>query len=405
MRRSVQIVLVPSVAVVVCFISRNADATTYTCTSTTANCFVANNIVPFGGPALTSVFGQTSGGTAIHGIEAANGTAVLAEAVSGEATGDAVDATNNGTGYGVYASSAGGIGVLGYSNYGGFGVVGTLSENAPSVSAGVYGDGSGVGYGVYGVSSSSSGGVGVYGKGESGVFGISTTSGNNGVFGQATAGYGLSGQDLSSGYGVYGQSDTGKGIYGTCLGAGCIAVYGNQGDGSWAGFFTGGVYISGTLSCGVSCNSDVRLKQNVRPLADALDRLLQLKGVTFEWKNPEEHQNHSGTQTGVIAQEVEKIFPQWVHETPDTKVKNVDPDARTVLALTVEAFREVQTENDSLKKHAKEQDERIERLENSLGINHRISWGNANGLGMAFAGAAIAGALFMSRRKREEERS
>jgi hypothetical protein len=111
--------------------------------------------------------------------------------------------------------------------------------------------------------------------------------------------------------------------------------------------------ITGT--CTGTCSSDSRLKQNVRPLTDALDTLLQFKGVTFEWKNPEEHQNHTGKQTGVIAQDVEKVFPQWVGE--DKKgFKTVDPDARTVLALQVEAFRELKARSDA-------QEERIKALE------------------------------------------
>jgi len=61
-------------------------------------------------------------------------------------------------------------------------------------------------------------------------------------------------------------------------------------------------------------SSDARIKQNVAPMTNALERLLQLRGVTFEWRNPEDHANQHGTQGGFIAQEVEEIFPKWISE-------------------------------------------------------------------------------------------
>lgn len=60
--------------------------------------------------------------------------------------------------------------------------------------------------------------------------------------------------------------------------------------------------------------SDARLKKNVQNLENALDQLSKLRGVTFEWKNPENHRNDARVQTGMIAQEVERIFPTWVSE-------------------------------------------------------------------------------------------
>jgi Chaperone of endosialidase len=48
-----------------------------------------------------------------------------------------------------------------------------------------------------------------------------------------------------------------------------------------------------------------RLKKNVAPLSGALDRLLKIGGVTFEWKENDKDRP-TGTQTGVIAQDVER---------------------------------------------------------------------------------------------------
>lgn len=87
-----------------------------------------------------------------------------------------------------------------------------------------------------------------------------------------------------------------------------------------------------------SSASDATLKKNVQPLSGALDRLLKLRGVTFEWKEPEAHGNLTGTQIGMVAQEVEKVFPEWVERTTDDlRFLSI----RGFEALTVEALREL----------------------------------------------------------------
>jgi hypothetical protein len=91
--------------------------------------------------------------------------------------------------------------------------------------------------------------------------------------------------------------------------------------------------------------SDMRLKQNVQSLDHALDRLLYLRGVSYEWAEPEKYNNQVGTQFGMIAQEVEEIFPQWV-KTGEDGYKGLA--IRGFEALTVEALRELKAENDRL---------------------------------------------------------
>lgn len=63
-----------------------------------------------------------------------------------------------------------------------------------------------------------------------------------------------------------------------------------------------------------SDSSDARLKKNIHPIdgRQALDVLNQLQGVSFEWVNPGEHS--AGTRARLIAQDVEKVFPDWVEE-------------------------------------------------------------------------------------------
>ena len=58
-------------------------------------------------------------------------------------------------------------------------------------------------------------------------------------------------------------------------------------------------------------SSDERLKNNIQPIQNALDKVNQLNGYTFEW-NEELQKARSGNDLGVIAQEVDLVFPQIV---------------------------------------------------------------------------------------------
>jgi len=93
--------------------------------------------------------------------------------------------------------------------------------------------------------------------------------------------------------------------------------------------------------------SDARLKTKVGQLKGVLDKLLQLRGVHFEWRDPQEMGNLTGVQTGLIAQEVEKVFPEWV--TPDSEGYK-ELTIRGFEALVIEALRELKNEVDQTKK-------------------------------------------------------
>jgi hypothetical protein len=113
-----------------------------------------------------------------------------------------------------------------------------------------------------------------------------------------------------------------------------------------------------------SAISDVRVKKNVLPLKGALEKLLRLRGVSFEWKEPEEQGNLRGPQMGLIAQEVEEVLPEWISTDP-SGYKNMT--VRGFEALVVEAFKQLKAENETLKaKLTAENNElraRIETLE------------------------------------------
>ena len=63
-----------------------------------------------------------------------------------------------------------------------------------------------------------------------------------------------------------------------------------------------------------SCSSDERLKHNITDLSDGtLDKILQVRTVNYVWNNFPD----AGIQTGFIAQDLEKYFPEFVSVAPN----------------------------------------------------------------------------------------
>ena len=102
--------------------------------------------------------------------------------------------------------------------------------------------------------------------------------------------------------------------------------------------------------------SDRQLKTNIQQLKGALDTLLRLRGVCFEWLEPAKHGNLTGPQIGMIAQEVETVLPDWVSTTPEGyKLLAI----RGFEALTVEAFRELQAQHNALEARVKQMEAQV----------------------------------------------
>ncbi|UCE59463.1 MAG: tail fiber domain-containing protein [Phycisphaerales bacterium] len=125
-----------------------------------------------------------------------------------------------------------------------------------------------------------------------------------------------------------------------------IAKSGNVGIGTAAPGFMLRVNGSAGKPGGGSWSSasDARLKTNVRDLEGSLDKVTALRGVTFEYKEPETINELSGEQAGMIAQEVEQVFPQWVDVGSDGYQRLT---FRGFEAHTVEALRELREEKDA----------------------------------------------------------
>jgi len=131
-------------------------------------------------------------------------------------------------------------------------------------------------------------------------------------------------------------------------------VGGNVGIGTTTPGFT--LTVAGTSWCtsGSWSGSDIRWKENIETLSNPLERVLRLRGVKFDWKQEEFKDNNfpEERQIGIIAQELEKEFPELV-TTNEDGYKAIAYDRFT--AVLLEAIKVQQKEIDELK-------EDIERL-------------------------------------------
>jgi hypothetical protein len=94
--------------------------------------------------------------------------------------------------------------------------------------------------------------------------------------------------------------------------------------------------------------SDRRLKENITPIANALDKVKALTGVEFDWKEETKHvHGYEGHDSGVIAQEVKEIMPTAIRE---NESGYLSVRYEKLIGLLIEAVKEQQAEIDALKK-------------------------------------------------------
>jgi hypothetical protein len=106
----------------------------------------------------------------------------------------------------------------------------------------------------------------------------------------------------------------------------------------------------------IAGSSDARFKTNITPIENPLQKVLQLRGVNFDWKTTEfpARSFSENRSVGFIAQEVEKVLPEVVQTEKNAEgYKSVQYDK--VVALLVEAIKDQQKQIDSLKAELKKQ--------------------------------------------------
>lgn len=91
--------------------------------------------------------------------------------------------------------------------------------------------------------------------------------------------------------------------------------------------------------------SDARLKDNIEPVAGALDKVSRLRGVWFNWKQESQDAARS-RHLGLLAQEVQAVVPEAVVEVREGQLA-ISSQAMTV--LLVEAMKEQQEQLDTLR--------------------------------------------------------
>jgi hypothetical protein len=96
--------------------------------------------------------------------------------------------------------------------------------------------------------------------------------------------------------------------------------------------------------------SDERLKENITPIENALDKVSQLKGVTFDWKDDVEEKGFipfAKHETGVIAQDVQKVIPDAAVPAPfDENYLTVQHEK--IIPLLIESVKELKQTVDTL---------------------------------------------------------
>jgi hypothetical protein len=242
-----------------------------------------------------------------------------------------------------------------------FSAIQANTNSATVENAAILGNNSGAGYGVTGqIPATATGAAGVYGSnlrttGGYGVLGI----GFNGTVGQSS---------YTSGFGVYGSNTGITGLSVGTYGIGFNGIYGQTTDviNGWSGYFTQDIGVDGTGYAvgGWFTASDKRLKSEIVPIDDALGKLELINGrfYTIESKSKpygEEMKITSRKQYGVIAQEVEQVFPEMVSEKAifnnagdDTLYKTVNYDQ--LIPVLIEAVKELNHKVEDLENELKE---------------------------------------------------
>lgn len=103
-----------------------------------------------------------------------------------------------------------------------------------------------------------------------------------------------------------------------------------------------------------SQGSDMRLKYDIKPIDKALEKLGKVRGLEFKMKQNNEE------KLGVLAQEVETVFPQIVSGKGDG-IRGIDYTG--LIGPIIAAVNELKSENDALRVQVNEQAVAIKKLQ------------------------------------------
>ena len=110
--------------------------------------------------------------------------------------------------------------------------------------------------------------------------------------------------------------------------------------------------IQGTLT---QNTSDIRLKENITPIENALEKVSSLSGFTYTWNQEAKDaglrgDEHECLQVGVSAQDVQKVQPEAVKPSPVNRQKYITVQYERLVPLLIEAIKELKEEVEELKR-------------------------------------------------------
>ncbi len=119
-------------------------------------------------------------------------------------------------------------------------------------------------------------------------------------------------------------------------------------------------------------SSDVRFKEEIAPIDDALKKIMRLNGVYFKWNELHrdilKRSDTATRQVGLVAQQVREVIPEIVSEWANQDYLGVDYGR--LVAVMIEAIKELATENKALQEKTKE----IEKLQAQMAqIEQRLN--------------------------------
>ena len=124
------------------------------------------------------------------------------------------------------------------------------------------------------------------------------------------------------------------------------------------------LYVNGAAGGTLAWNStsDIRYKKNIKTITSALNKIMTLRGVYFNWKKEDfpDMEFNDSKQIGFIAQEIEKVLPEVVnHDENDY----LTVEYSKVVPVLVNAMQEQQNKIDQLEQQNKDLLERLKKLE------------------------------------------
>jgi hypothetical protein len=121
---------------------------------------------------------------------------------------------------------------------------------------------------------------------------------------------------------------------------------------NWFGLGNGALAIGGVIY--QNYYSDAKYKDNVTAIPSALDKVNAMRGVEFDWNDlADEEQGRTGHDVGVIAQEVQAVYPIAVREVDkereDHVVSALVVDYEKLIPLLLQSIKELSAEVTNLK--------------------------------------------------------